>query len=99
MSVPTGLCANRSRMVLDDRRHAGSRQRRAPGRAFVLVGTKAELMNGRRMKRVGEAAGPGDGRRGQAGMTAIHVNARVNRIRMPATASQAGAPACERKSP
>jgi hypothetical protein len=30
-------------------------------------------------------------------MTAIHVNARVNRIRMPATASHASTPAPERK--
>jgi hypothetical protein len=31
------------------------------------------------------------------GITAIHVNARVNRIRMPATASHASTPAPERK--
>jgi hypothetical protein len=30
-------------------------------------------------------------------MTAIHVSARVNRMRMPATASQASTPAPERK--
>src|SRR5829696_8707227 len=48
-------------------------------------------------ERVGECDCAVRGLRGETGITAFHVNARVNRIRMPATASHASTPAPERK--
>src|SRR5215468_9848202 len=64
---------------------------------MVAVGTKAELMNGRKISGYENALAPSTDFAVRPGMTAIQVNARVNRIRMPATASQASTPAPERK--
>jgi hypothetical protein len=49
MSVPTGCWANRSRIVLtiEVTGWFSANQRTGPG--MVSVGTKAELMNGRKM--------------------------------------------------
>src|SRR5262249_25757152 len=94
MLVLTGFWANRSRTVLtmDVTGWLSANARTGPG--MVAVGTNAELMNGRKM--IGEAKAPAPSAvlADRTAMTAIHVNARVNRTRMPATASHAavGAP-------
>src|SRR4051812_35698599 len=55
---------------------------------MVSVGTNAELMNGRKMSGYENALAPSTVLAESPAMTAIHVSARVNRIRMPNTASQ-----------
>src|SRR5215469_2596023 len=97
MLLPTGWPANRSRieLTIDVTGWCSANQRTVPG--MVSVGTKAELMNGRKMSGYENALAPSTLLAVRPGMTAIHVNARVNRIRMPATASQASTPAPERK--
>src|SRR4029453_8381345 len=87
MAVPTGCCVNRSRMALtmDVTGWYSAKARTGPG--MVWVGTNAELMNGRKMSGQEKAIAPSADFAERPGMTAIHVNARVNRNRMPATAS------------
>src|SRR6478609_912389 len=55
---------------------------------MVSVGTKAELMNGRKMSGYENALAPSTVLADRPAITAIQVSDRVNRIRMPATASQ-----------
>src|SRR6266496_2071975 len=97
MSVLTGCRANRSRIALtiDVTGWFSAKARTGPG--MVSVGTNAELMNGRKMSGYENALAPSADFADRPGITAIHVNARVNRIRMPATASHASTPAPERK--
>src|SRR5215469_14340328 len=97
MLLPTGWPANNSRieLTIDVTGWCSANQRTGPG--MVSVGTKAELMNGRKMSGYENALAPATELAVRPGITAIHVNARVNRIRMPATASQAPTPAPERK--
>lgn len=66
MSVPTGCWARMSRIVLtiEVTGWFSANQRTGPG--MVSVGTKAELMKGRKM-RVGEGARAVDGLGGEAG--------------------------------
>src|SRR5215831_5417992 len=97
MLLPTGWPANRSRieLTIDVTGWCSANQRTGPG--MVAVGTKAELMNGRKMSGYENALAPATEVAVRPGITATHVNARVNRIRMPATASQAPTPAPVRK--
>src|SRR5262249_5104138 len=96
MSVPTGCCANRSRTVLtmDVTGWCSAKARTGPG--MVAVGTNAELMNGRKMSGEENALAPSTDFAERPGITAIQVNERVNRIRMPPTASHVRTPAPER---
>src|ERR1700736_2464686 len=93
MAVPTGCCVNRSRMALtmDVTGWFSAKARTGPG--MVLVGTKAELTNGRKISGNEKALTPSADFAVRPGITAIHVSARVNTIRMPATASHASSPA------
>src|SRR6266536_3996547 len=97
MSVPTGCWVNRSRIALtmDVTGWCSAKARTGPG--MVLVGTNAELTKGREMSGKEKALTPSADFADRPGITAIHVNARVNTIRMPATASHASTPAPERK--
>src|SRR5512139_3381210 len=97
ISVLTGCCVNRSRIALtmDVTGWFSAKARTGPG--IVSVGTNAELMNGRKMSGYENAVAPSTRFAVRPGITASHVNARVNRIRMPATASHASTPAPERK--
>ena len=63
---------------------------------MVSVGTKAELMNGRKMIGYANAPAPSAVFAVRPGITAIQVNAKMNRIRMPPTSSQAVTPAPDR---
>jgi len=67
------------------------------GAGMVSVGTKAELMKGRRMIGYANAPAPSADFAVRPGITATHVNAKMNRIRMPLTSSQAITPAPDRK--
>src|SRR5215211_1924713 len=97
VSVLTGCWVNRSRIALtmDVTGWYSAKARTGPG--MVSVGTNAELTNGRKMSGWENATAPSADFAERPGITAIHVNARVNRIRMPATASHASTPAPERK--
>src|ERR1700722_16197537 len=83
MSVPTGCCVNTARIALtmDVTGWCSAKARTGPG--MVAVGTNAELMNGRKMSGYANALAPSADFAERPGITAIHVNARVNRIRMP----------------
>src|SRR5215831_8374591 len=95
--LPTGWPAKRSRIesAIDVTGWCSANHRTGPG--IVSVGTKAELTNGRKMSGYEKALTPATDVAERPGITAIHVNASVSRIRMPATPSQAGTPAAERK--
>src|SRR5579859_401160 len=97
MPVPTGCWVNRSRIALtmDVTGWFSANARTGPG--IVLVGTNAELTKGRKMSGKEKALTPSADFAVRPGMTAIHVNARVNTTRMPAIASHASGPAPERK--
>src|SRR5499427_2485276 len=97
MSLPTGCCANRAliELTIEVTGWCSAKARTGPG--MVAVGTNAELMNGRKMIGYANALAPSADFAERPGMTAIHVNARVNRVRMPATASHSSTPAPERK--
>src|SRR5215467_12789309 len=97
MSLPSGWPANKLRieLTIDVTGWCSANQCTGPG--MVSVGTKAELMNGRKMSGYANALAPTTELAVRPGITATHVNARVNRVRMPATASQAPTPAPERK--
>src|SRR5215468_9995187 len=93
MLLPTGWPANRSRieLTIDVTGWCSANQRTGPG--MVSVGAKAELMNGRKMSGYENALAPSTDFAVRPGITAIQVNASVNRTRMPATASQPSTPA------
>src|SRR5262249_47461324 len=97
MSPPTGCCSNRALIVstIEVTGWFSAKARTGPG--IEAVGTNAELMKGRKMSGYAKAAAPSTDFAVRPGMTAIHVNASVNRIRMPATATHASSPADERK--
>src|SRR5436190_13791110 len=97
MSLRTGCWVNRSRIALtmDVTGWFSAKARTGPG--IVSVGTKAELTKGRRMSGYANAPAPSAVVAVRPGMTASQVSASVNRMRMPATASQASMPAGERK--
>src|SRR3954451_23021741 len=97
MSSPTGFWANRSRMVLTIEVTGWFSAKARTGPGIVAVGTNAELMNGRKTSGYEKAAAPSTDVADKPAITAIQVSASVNRTRMPATASQAGTPADERK--
>src|SRR6187397_3695136 len=88
MSSPTGCCANRSRIVLTIGVTGWFSANHATGAGIVSVGTNAELMNGRKISGYENALAPSTVLADRPAITAIHVRDRVNRIRMPATASQ-----------
>src|SRR4029079_11988894 len=93
MSVPTGCWVNRLRIALtmDVTGWFSAKARTGPG--MVLVGTNAELMNGRKMSGAEQGLVASTELAVRPGMTASHVSARVKTIRMPATASHAASPA------
>ena len=72
-----------------------AKTRTGPG--IVAVGTKAALMNTRKMIGYEKAAAPSVELADNPTSTASQVSASVNRRRMPATASHACTPADERK--
>src|SRR6478672_5800671 len=88
MSVPTGCSVRRLRMALtiDVTGWCSAKARTGPG--MVSVGTNAELMNGKNRIGYENALTPSVDLAERPGITAIHVSIRVNRSRMPATASQ-----------
>src|SRR5262249_39919970 len=67
------------------------------GPGMVAVGTKAELMKGRKMSGYEKAVAPSVEEAASRAIIATHVSARGNRARMLATASQAKTPAEVRK--
>src|SRR5579864_2931342 len=85
MSLPTGCYVNTARIALtmDVTGWCSAKARTGPG--IVSVGTKAELMKGRKISGYENALAPSMDFAVRPGMTAIQVNAKVNRIRMPAT--------------
>src|SRR5690348_14387617 len=94
---PTGCCANKSLIELTIAVTGWFSAKARTGPGIEAVGTNAELMNGRKMSGYAKAAAPSTDFAVRPGMTASHVNARVNRRTIPATASHASAPADERK--
>src|SRR5579864_2775785 len=97
MSLPTGCPANRSRIELTMDVTGWCSANHRTGAGIVFVGTKAELMNGRKMSGYANALAPSTDVAVSPGITAIHVSARVNTITIPATASHASGPAPDRK--
>src|SRR3954449_11124380 len=97
MSLLTGCCAYRSRIVstMGVTGWCSAKARTGPG--MVAVATKAELMNGRKMIGYENALAPSTVLADRPAMTASQVNASVNRVRIPAIASHASTPAPERK--
>src|SRR4051812_32561329 len=91
MSLPIGWPAKMSRIVLTIGVTGWFSANHATGAGIVSVGTKAELMNGRKISGYENALAPSTVLAESPAITAIQVNARVNRIRMPATASQPSA--------
>src|SRR5215204_5291738 len=87
MSVLTGCWAYKSRIVLTMMVTGWCSAKARTGPGMVAVGTKAELMNGRKISGYENATAPSADFADRPGMMAIQVSARVNRIRMPATAS------------
>src|SRR5215467_3316790 len=97
MSWSAGCCSNRALIVLTIEVTGWFSAKARTGPGIEAVGTNAELMKGRKMSGYAKAAAPSTDFAVRPGMTASHVSARVNRNRMPATASHASAPADERK--
>src|SRR5689334_1850043 len=97
MSLPTGCCSNRALIVLTIEVTGWFSAKARTGAGIEAVGTKAELMNGR--KRIGyeKAPAPSADFADNPAITAIQVSVSVNSMRMPATASHASTPADERK--
>src|SRR5690349_3918899 len=85
---PTGCPVNRSRIVLTMEVTGWFSANARTGPGMVAVGTNAELMNGRKISGYENALAPSTDFAVSPGITAIQVSARVNRARMPATASQ-----------
>src|SRR5262245_43156712 len=96
MSLLTGCCANRSRIALTMEVTGWFSAKTRTGVGTVAEGTHGELMNGRKISGEANALAPSTDFAERPGMTAIQVSARVNRIRIPATASHAASPAPER---
>src|SRR5579872_6138781 len=97
MSLPTGWPENSSRieLTIEVTGWCSANQRTGPG--MVLVGTKAELTNGRKMSGYANALAPSTDFAERPGITASQVKARVNTTTIPATASHASGPAPDRK--
>src|ERR1700684_1914898 len=96
MLVPTGFCASTSRIVLTMEVTGWLSAKARTGPGMVRVATNAELMNGRKMIGEEKAPAPSVVLADRPAMTASQVTARVNRTRMPVTASHASTPAPER---
>src|SRR3954467_15848919 len=97
MSLLTGCCVYRSRIVFTMGVTGWFSAKARTGPGMVAVATKAELMNGREMIGEENAPAPSTVLADRPAMTASHVNASVNRPRIPAMASHASTPAPERK--
>src|ERR1700730_13386063 len=97
ISVPTGFCSNNALIVLTIEVTGWFSAKARAGPGIEAVGTNAELTNGRKMIGDEKAPAPSVDVADSPAITAIQVRASVNRTRMPATASQAGNPADERK--
>src|SRR5262245_15596759 len=89
MWVPTGCRVNRSRIALTIEVTGWLSANARTGAGMVAVGTKAELMNGRKMSGYENALAPSTDFAVRPGITAIQVSTRVKRTSMPATASHA----------
>src|ERR1044071_9489498 len=89
MSLPTGCSASRLRIALTIEVTGWFSAKARTGPGMVAVGTKAELMNGRKIRGYEKALAPSTDFAVRPGMTASHVKARVNRTRIPTTASHA----------
>src|ERR1700750_2924290 len=97
MSCPTGCCASRALIVLTIEVTGWFSAKARTGAGIEAVGTKAELMNGRKMIGYEKAAAPSVDFADNPAITAIQVSVSVNSTRMPATASHASTPADARK--
>src|SRR5262252_1343023 len=86
MSEPPGCCANRARIVLTIEVTGWFSANARTGPGIEAVGTNAELMSGRKRSGYAKALAPSMDFAVRPGITASHVNARVNRTRIPATA-------------
>src|ERR1700733_15065611 len=98
MSLPTGCRANRALIVLTIEVTGWFSAKARTGPGIEAVGTKAELMHGRKM--IGGEKGPAPPPAAFAtnpATPATQVSVSVNRTRMPAPASHASTPADERK--
>src|SRR6476620_8369685 len=96
VSAPTGWPVDRSRSVSTIAVTGWFSANTRTGVGMVVVGTNAELMNGRKINGYAKAEAPSLVFALRPGMTASQVSARVNRARMPTTASQAARPALDR---
>src|ERR1700730_710673 len=97
ISPLTGCCSNKARIVLTIEVTGWFSAKARTGPGIEAVGTKAELMNGRKTSGDEKAPAPAKEDAASPAMTAIQVSASVNRRRMPATDSHASTPAGDRK--
>src|SRR3712207_9422349 len=91
--VPTGCPVNTARIVLTIEVTGWCSAKARTGPGIVSVGTNAELMKGRKISGYENALAPSIDFAVSPGITAIQVSARVNRTRIPVTASQPSTPA------
>src|SRR5215211_2323338 len=96
-SLLTGCRVSKSRIALTIEVTGWFSAKARTGPGIVSVGTNAELLNGSKISGYANALAPSTDFAERPGMTAIQVNARVNTMRMPATASHASTLASERK--
>src|SRR5690349_20800813 len=89
ISWPTGCCSHSARIVLTIEVTGWFSAKARTGPGIVSVGTKAELMKGRKIMGYEKAAAPSDVDAERPEMTATQVRASVNTARMPTTASHA----------
>src|SRR5687768_3742475 len=85
MPEPTGCSVNSARRVLTMEVTGWFSAKARTGPGIEVVGTKAELMNGRKINGYANALAPSTELAVRPGMTASQVSARVNSTRMPAT--------------
>src|SRR6476646_4960998 len=97
ISLPTGCCSNRARIVLTIEVTGWFSAKARTGPGIEAVGTNAELTNGRKMIGYAKAPAPSMDFADSPAITAIQVSARVKSTRMPAMASHGSTPAEERK--
>src|ERR1700749_902626 len=93
MSLPTGCCSNRALIVLTIEVTGWFSAKGRTGAGIEAVGTKAELINGRKMIGYEKAAAPSVDFADNPAITAIQGSVSVNSSRREATARQASTPA------
>ena len=93
ISFPTGCPASRERIASTMKVTGWFSAKARTGPGIEVVGTKAELINGRKMIGYEKAPAPSTDFAVRPAIAAIHVRASVNSARIPATASQDNTPA------